>query len=119
MRKSILFTAFLFSVFLLQGQAIDNIAEGDVFVISEPTGSAYAAIDFPRRNIIIKRGAIANFNALIGKKVFVDQLETDEEGRITVTLKRADGLNFFRFFPKVNADLSKAIKLKELKTVRS
>lgn len=119
MRKSVLFTAFLLSVFILQGQATDyNITEGDTLMLGEPTGLTYSTIDFPRRNIIIKRGAIPNFNALIGKRVLVTQLKTGEEGRMNVKLKRIDGLNFFRFFPKVKADLSKAIDSGELKTIK-
>ena len=119
MIKSIFFSAFLLSVFILQGQATDyNIIEGDTLVLGEPTGLSYKTIDFPRKNIIIKRGAIPNFNALIGKRVLVAQLKTDEEGRMNVTLKRIDGLNFFRFYPKVKADLSKAIDSGELKTIK-
>ncbi len=119
MRKSIFFTAFLFSVFILQGQATDyNITEGDTLMLGEPTESTYTTIDFPRRNIIIKRGAIPNFKALIDKRILVAQLKTDKKGRMNVTLKRIDGLNFFRFFPKVKADLSKAIDSGELKTIK-
>lgn len=119
MRKSVFFTAFLFQLFILQGQTMDyNIAVGDVLVLGAPNGSTYTAVDFPRRNTIIKRGAIADFNALIGKRVFVEQLLTDEEGQTKVTLKRADGLNFFRFLPNVEANVSKAIALGELKTIR-
>ena len=114
MRKSILFTAFLFSVYLLQGQAIDNIAEGDVLVLGEPSGSAYVAIDFPRRNIIIKRGAIADFKALIGKKLIVLRIENEKNGNKIAVLKRKDGQNFFRFFPEVKANLSQALNAREL-----
>ena len=120
MRKSTFFTAFLVSVFILQGQATDyNITEGDTLMLGEPTGLNYTTIDFPRRNIIIKRSAIPNFNALIGKRVLVAQLKADEKGRLNATIKRLDGLNFFRFFPKVKADLSKAIDSGELKSTKA
>lgn len=119
MRKSIFFTAFLFSVLVLKGQASEyNITEGDMLVLGKPTSSTYAAIDFPKRNIIIKRGAIANFNSLIGEKVVVSQIRTDRKGNTIADLKRADGLKFFKFYPKVKANLFKAIESGELRTTK-
>ena len=118
MRKSILFTAFLFCVFTLHAQSADNnIAVGDVIVLGEPSGSSYSNIDFPQKNIIIKRGAIANFNALIGKQLLVKRIDTDKYGTTIATLQREDGLNFFRFFPKAEANLTKALASGELKTL--
>ncbi|MDB4292069.1 hypothetical protein N9954_01580 [Maribacter sp.] len=117
MRKLYFFTTFLFGVIILQGQSTNyNVAEGDVLLLGPPSGQTYTAIDFPRRNTIIKRGAIANYESLIGKRVVVAALETDKKGKTIVTLKRKDGLNFFRFFPKVKADLSRAIASEELKS---
>ncbi|QCX02223.1 hypothetical protein FGM00_19650 [Aggregatimonas sangjinii] len=116
MRNSIFFVTLLLSFFMLQGQSNDyNFTQGDELILGAPKGSRYKAINFPRKNIIIKRGALANFNALIGKQLIISRLETDDEGKTIVTLKRKDGLNFFRFFPKVTADLDKALAFKELK----
>ena len=118
MRKSILFMEFLFCVSMLNSQSIRNSSvEGDVLILGEPSGASYTAIKFPRKNIIIKRGAIANFNALLGKKLVVEKIETNKDGVEISTLRRKDGLNFFRFFPEIKADLSKAIESGELKRV--
>lgn len=116
MRKLILLTTFLFCVFTLQAQTDYNIKAGDLLVLGEPSGSSYKAIAFPKKNIIIKRGAIANFNDLVGKKLVVKQIE-NSNGSETLILKRDDDMNFFRFFPTVKADLAKALELGELKTL--
>ena len=95
------------------------LAEGDVIILGAPRGSDYKHIDFPRKNIIIKRGAIANFNALIGEKSVVERIETDTAGNTEAVLKRKNGLNFFRFYPRVTADLEKALADGEIKTVKT
>ncbi|MBT8314298.1 MAG: hypothetical protein KJP26_07535 [Maribacter sp.] len=119
MRKSILFMAFLFCISMLKAQSTDHSSiEGDILMLGEPSGASYTAIKFPRKNIIIKRGAIANFNSLLGKKLVVEKIETNSDGMEISTLRRKDGLNFFRFFPEVKADLSKAIESGELKIVK-
>ena len=90
------------------------ITKGDILVISGPSGSSYNHIKFPKKNSIIKRGAIANFNNLVGRKVVVDKIITTDEGRRKVFLKREDGQKFFRFFPEVTCSLEKAIASGEL-----
>lgn len=120
MRKSILFTAFLFCLITLQAQNTNyDVAVGDILILGNPSGSSYAHVDFPRKNIIIKRGAIANFKTLVGKKLLILQIEQDKNGNKIATLKPKDGRNFFRFFPNVKADLSKSIKSGELKIKES
>jgi len=117
MRKSVLVLAF----FLCFGgtlKAQDNettISEGDIVVLGEAPGSNYQHIHFPKKNFIIKRGAIANFNALVGEKLVVALIETDKKGNPKAVLKRKDGRNFFRFFPTVRAQVSKALQSGELK----
>ena len=96
MKKSILFLAFVFCSLALQAQSSNyNLAEGDILILGEPSGSEYRNIDFPRKNIIIKRGAIADFNALIGKKLVVQQISNTKNGKAIAILKRKDDLNFF------------------------
>ncbi|WP_027076889.1 hypothetical protein [Maribacter antarcticus] len=119
MKKLGLYLAFITSVGLLNAQEQDNtIAIGDVLVLSQPSSSSYQYIDFPKPNIIIKRGAIATFNNLIGKKLIVIEIITTEDGSKDVVLTRKDGRNFFRFFPKVTSNLDKALANKELKTLK-
>lgn len=92
-----------------------NLRKGDVVILADRKGTAYRHLDFPRKNIIIKRGAIADFNNLIGKKLVVERIETTTDGITIAVLKRKDGLNFFRFYPRVRADIEKALTEGELK----
>lgn len=118
MRKAFILAFFLCLGGMLRAQNNDNvIAEGDVLVLGEAKGSDYRYIDFPKKNIIIKRGAIANFKALIGKYLVVHSIETDDAGNTEVVLKRKDGINFFRFFPKVEANLTQAMASGELMAI--
>lgn len=115
MGKPVLFMVLLLSIGILQAQANENlVVNGTVLTLSAPSGSRYQHIDFPRRNMIIKRGAIADFNNLIGKKLVVDNLTTKSDGTLEVILKRKDGLNFFRFFTTVKADFNNAVANGEL-----
>ena len=118
MRKSVFFLAFLVSIGMLYAQDNDyGIVEGDILVLGEANGSEYMHIDFPKKNIIIKRGALANFNAIVGQWVVVDKLKTKKDGTAIAILKRKDGRKFFRFYPTVKANLKSALNSGELKTI--
>ncbi|MGB5437128.1 MAG: hypothetical protein WBM98_14630 [Maribacter sp.] len=115
MRKSAIMIAFLFSIGMLHAQDNSSVIEkGTVLTLGNVTASSYQHIDFPRKNIIIKRGAIADFNNLEGRKVFVEEIVT-ANGKTKVTLKRKDGRNFFRFWPTVTSDIEMALAKGELK----
>lgn len=119
MRKSAILLACLFSIGMLQAQEnTDVVKKGTVLTLGTTTASGYQHIDFPRKNVIMKRGAIANFNNLEGRKVVVEDVRT-ENGTTEVVLKRKDGLNFFRFWPSAQASLDKAIASGELKLPKS
>ncbi|WP_373518099.1 hypothetical protein [Pricia sp.] len=114
MRKSALVAAFLFSIGLLSAQEnTDIVGEVSVLTLGTVSASGYEHIDFPRKNFIIKRGAIANFNALEGEKVVVEEVRS-ENGATEVVLQRKDGRNFFRFWHTVEADFEKALAKGEL-----
>ncbi|ALM08741.1 hypothetical protein SB49_13670 [Sediminicola sp. YIK13] len=113
---------FLFAIFLFcstnaaMAQKNDiQISKGSIYKISEPTGHTYKHIDFPRRNIIIKRGAIANYNSLVGMDIVVKELIMNADGSTTAIIARKDGRPFFRFYPTVEANLEKALAIGELK----
>jgi hypothetical protein len=119
MKKLGLYLALITSVGLLNAQEQGStIAIGDVLVLSQPSSSSYLYIDFPKPNIIIKRGAIATFNNLIGQKLTVIEIITTKDGGKDAVLVRKDGRNFFRFFPKVTSNLNKALANGELKTLK-
>ncbi len=90
-----------------------SLDKGTEFILGEVSAEGYAHIAFPRKNLIIKRGAVANFNALEGVKVVVAEVRS-KNNTTEVVLKRKDGLNFFRFWPTVTADVDKAIAQGEL-----
>ena len=114
MRKSAIMVAFLFSIGLLHAQeSTEMIQKGAILTLGPPSASGYQHIDFPRKNFIIKRGAIANFNNLEGKKVVVENVRS-KNGITEVVLKRKDGRNFFRFWSSVEADFEKALAKGEL-----
>lgn len=115
MRTSTLIMVFLFSIGMLQAQEnLDSIEKGTVLTLGTATPSGYTYIDFPNNNIIIKRGAIAHFNQLEGRKVVVEEV-LSKNGKTEVTLRPKDGRNFFRFWPTITAHLEKAMEKGELK----
>lgn len=119
MHKVFLFVMVFIAIPILSAQAPSTaLDEGDLVTLDIPLGSEYQHLDFPRKNIIIKRGAIPNFNNLIGEKLVVARILTDKYGRTRALLKRKDGLNFFRFYPSVTADLEKALADGEIKAIR-
>lgn len=119
MRKTAIMVAFLFSIGMLQAQENPGVIEkGTILTLGKVTASSYQHIDFPRKNTIIKRGAIADFNNLEGRKVLVENVLTSN-GKTTVTLKRKDGRNFFRFWPTVSSDIEMALLKGELKILET
>lgn len=119
MRKVLLLMAFLATIPILKAQEKPpQLAAGNIVTLGEPVGIRYRHLNFPRKNFIIKRGAIANFNALVGIKLEVIDLEVGQKGATFVTLKRKDGQHFFRFFPTVTAHLEKAVAAREIKLLR-
>lgn len=120
MRYLTFYMAFAITIGFVNAQEqYTPIVEGEILVLSQPLSSSYHYIEFPRPNIILKRGAIANFNNLIGRKVIVERVITNEDGSKKAILKRKDGQNFFRFFPSVKANLDKALAKGELKPLKS
>ncbi len=91
------------------------IQEGTVLTIAKPSTAEYQHIHFPRKNFIIKRGAIADMKSVYGKEVEVVAYSYTDEGDTKVTLKRTDGKKFFRNFRTVDAHLEDALSSGELK----
>ncbi len=120
MIKSFLTMALFVSISMICAQETTQILrEGDVVIMGSSIGSDYKHLDFPRKNIIMKRGAIANFKNLVGQKLLVESIETDKNGNEAAILRRKDGLKFFRFYPSVKADVKKALASGEIKTVKA
>ncbi|MGB5498726.1 MAG: hypothetical protein WBM77_07330 [Maribacter sp.] len=115
MKKAVLFIVYIcMTISLIAQENFDIVEKGTVLTLGQVSASSYQHIDFPRKNIIIKKGAIANFYNLQGRKVIVEEVST-LNGKTTVILKRKDGRNFFRFWPTVTSDIKKALEKGELK----
>ncbi|NHF58697.1 hypothetical protein FK220_005060 [Flavobacteriaceae bacterium TP-CH-4] len=115
MKKSFFVAVFLAVSFLVNAQEKETMIQpGTTFTLAAVDGDNYRHIKFPRKNIIIKRGAIANFNELIGEQLVVSEVKSGAENTYVV-LKRKNGKPFFRFFPTVDANLEKALERGELR----
>lgn len=117
MRTTLLILALCLGIGNLFAQeSTDPISQGTVLTLNSPAGHHYKHIDFPRRNFIIKRGAIADYNSLIGMEIVVKDLIKDSDGKTKAILERKDGRPFFRFYPTVEANLEQAMAVGELKS---
>ena len=76
---------------------------GDVLIVKQPSNQYYNHVDFPKLNILVKRGKIASY-----KSEF-------ESGDTYVVLSKKDGSKFFGLKTKVKANYNKAIEAGELK----
>ncbi len=115
MKKGLLFMIFLISFGLLYAQDTESqVKIGDTFTINKPENSSFQFVYFPRKNIIIKRGGIANMRSVDNQKVLVSAIAFTKGGQTLVTLKKVDGGRFFRSFPQVSANLEKALEVGEL-----
>lgn len=102
---------FLLCPFFLMAQEIEV---GDILVIGKSDGAQYEHLLFPRKNIIIKRGGIADVKQVAGLEVEVTAYSYDSSGNALVTLKRTDGGKFFRSFREIKARFEPAIQEGEL-----
>lgn len=91
-----------------------DVKIGDTFTIGSPENITYEHLLFPRNNIIIKRGGIADMKLVTGLSVVVKGVSYDSSGKASVTLERADGNRFFRAFQKIEARLEDALDTGEL-----
>ncbi len=118
--KKILFIALLAisGIFAQQNNtdAQTSIEVGNELIIGQPSNQEFEHFHFPKTNFIIKKGGIANYKALAGKKVIVTAVESNGEGKKVVTVKRKDGLKFFKSIATVKIDLEQAISSGEIKS---
>ncbi|MBD1260387.1 hypothetical protein HZY62_07295 [Maribacter polysiphoniae] len=116
MRKLIFLTTVLLCFGWVKGQQTEfPIEKGSIFILGTPSsGLEFKYIHFPKRNFIIKRGGIADYKEIIGKKVEVSQVVSSQNGETEIILKPLDGQRFFKVFPKVKADYEKALGRGEL-----
>ena len=90
---------------------------GDELTIKKPTAQNFNHIDFPRRNILVKRGKLPNYKSVYGTTVVITEVITKANGTVTVILKKKDGTKFFNILSKVTANYAKALDAKEMAMV--
>ena len=99
--------------------AQNKVEVGDKLVIKAPKGESYKSIDFPKLNILVKRGQLASYNTVMEKVVIVDQIIESDDNTTQVILKMKDNSKFLNLFKTVKADYNKAIDLGELVAVKN
>ncbi|WCO02958.1 hypothetical protein [Psychroserpens ponticola] len=112
MKKLVLTLLFLGVCFYSNAQ--DQPKIGDELIINEPYAQNFNYINFPKPNILIKRGKLGNYSSVYDNIVIVDKVITKENGKTYVILKKKDGSQFFGFLAKVKANYIASIKAKEL-----
>lgn len=93
------------------GQNSYDLKPGDILEIQTSSNMPFDHLYFPKPNFIIKRGGIANYKALNGVKVQIEEISDDAVMRLVPL----NGKKFFNKFSYVDAHLEKAIEKKELK----
>ncbi|MEW4925613.1 hypothetical protein [Algibacter sp. 2305UL17-15] len=90
---------------------------GDVLMVNAPDGTTYNHVFFPRLNFLVKRGKVANYKSVYGKKVVVKDV-FEKNGATYVMLTPKNGEKFFGHVSKVKANYSKSINSGELSKVK-
>ncbi len=111
--KNLLFV-LLFLGFCFTSNAQDQAEVGDELTINEPYAQNFKYINFPKPNILIKRGKLGNYSSVYGNIVIVDEVITKDNGKTYVILKKKDGSKFFGYLAKVKANYNASIEAKEL-----
>ena len=112
MKKGLLFVVF--AIFALSlGQAQD-VQVGDIYVIEKPSGNEFKHVMFPKKNLIMKRGGIADMDMVKNLEVEVVSVTYTMDNKTLVTLKRTDGGRFFKSLFSVKANLEEALSSGEL-----
>ena len=113
MKKSFFFFV-AFAFFSLTISAQDKVKVGDTFVINEVSSDNYKYIKFPKNSTVIKKGGVADYHLIVGKKVEVTSLKEKKNGTTIATIKLVSGKQFFKSHRYVTVDIAKAIENKEL-----
>jgi len=116
MKKNIRFAiALLFFTFTRYSQTKPMpIAVGDVFVVGAVENNNYTYINFPKPNIIIKKGGLVNFRNVVGKKVRITSIKEKKNGTLVATIQLASKRLFFKSHKTVTVKINKALQHKEL-----
>ena len=98
-------------------EVLTEVKAGDILQIGRPDAPGFKHIAFPRANIIIKSGGIANYKKMEGVQVVVTAVKEKKDGSKQIMIKRTDGEPFFGIHTVVSADADDAFKSGELKGI--
>ena len=106
MKKNLLIAiALIFFTVTLYSQNISSpIAVGDVFVVGALENNNYTYINFPKLNIIIKKGDLVNF-----KNVVVTSIKEKRNGTLVATIQLTSKRLFFKSHKTVTVKIKEAI----------
>lgn len=90
---------------------------GDVLIINSPSGNTYKHIDFPRLNIIAKRGGIGNYKSVNGNHVIIKEVINNENGTTKLVIERKDKIKFFGFLKQVEANYTESLANGEISKI--
>lgn len=107
------FIAFSVSTFGQENQM--DWKPGEVYTINKSTNTPFEHLYFPKTNLIIKSGAIANYKLLDGMQVKIDEVYEDS----TVKLSLVNGDRFFNKYYSVKANFKEALNSNELKRLET
>lgn len=110
--------AFFVTAFMYSQSATSDFNAGAIFLIGNAKYNNYKHINFPEANFIIKKGGIANYKNIKGKKVVITSIEEKSNGKRIATIKLVELRKFFNSHTYVTVDINEAIKNKELITIK-
>lgn len=91
-----------------------NINVGAVFTIHKVANNNYKYINFPKANLIRKKGGIANYATVIGEEVEVTSIKEQKDGSLEATIKLTSKKLFFNSHKYIRVAINEAIDEKEL-----
>tara|TARA_R110002049_G_scaffold30582_1_gene104700 strand:+ start:29 stop:394 length:366 start_codon:yes stop_codon:yes gene_type:complete len=113
---------FLMAVLIVLGSLSLNAQEtsievnkGDIYVIVKPSGNSYKHINFPRQNIILKKGGVLTNQTVNGKEVIVTKVTKKNNGSTKIKVKPTDGTGFYKVIKSVSINFEEAIKSGEIR----
>lgn len=119
MKKFAILTLILLGSLSGNAQEIDTkTAIGAVYTILQPSGKEYKFINFPKKNIIVKRGGLMSNALVIGKNVIVTKIVKNKDESTIITVKPTESTWFYNAIPTVTIQLEEALKTKELKITK-
>lgn len=90
---------------------------GDVLIINSTSNIKYNHIEFPRLNVIAKRGHGTNYKSVHGKRVVIKEIVSNKHGNTQVRIENEDQSKFFGYLTQVEANYTKSISSGEMSIV--